>query len=112
MDFRIRLGAVGQSNFTSNASFRGARNVWRMTVDPVTLQATSVERLTTSPGVDAELSVSPDGSKIAFKASADIFAPEHFPSMPVTGASQAPASLSPLLESKPGHSICREMGSD
>ena len=37
-----------------------------MTVDPVTLQPTNVERLTTSPGLDAELSVSPDGTRLAF----------------------------------------------
>jgi Tol biopolymer transport system component len=37
-----------------------------MTVDPATLQPTKVERLTTSPGLDAELSVSPDGRKLAF----------------------------------------------
>jgi Tol biopolymer transport system component len=47
-------------------TFRGARNIWRMTVDPVTLQATTVERLTTSPGPDVEPSISPDGKKLAF----------------------------------------------
>jgi Tol biopolymer transport system component/DNA-binding winged helix-turn-helix (wHTH) protein len=47
-------------------TFRGARNIWRMNVNAGTLQATTVERLTTSPGLDAELSVSPDGKKLAF----------------------------------------------
>ena len=65
LDFRFAWAPSGKAIYFER-TFRGARNVWRMTVDPVTLQATSVERLTTSPGVDAELSVSPDGSKIAF----------------------------------------------
>jgi Tol biopolymer transport system component/DNA-binding winged helix-turn-helix (wHTH) protein len=64
-DFRFAWAPSGKAIYFER-TFRGARNVWRMTVDPVTLQATRVERLTTSPGVDAELSISPDGSKIAF----------------------------------------------
>jgi Tol biopolymer transport system component/DNA-binding winged helix-turn-helix (wHTH) protein len=47
-------------------TFRGARNIWRMTVDPVTLQPSRVDRLTTSPGLDTEPSLSQDGSKLAF----------------------------------------------
>jgi Tol biopolymer transport system component len=47
-------------------SFHGARKIWRMNVDPATLQPTRVERLTTSPGLDAEFSISPDGSRLAF----------------------------------------------
>jgi Tol biopolymer transport system component/DNA-binding winged helix-turn-helix (wHTH) protein len=64
-DFRFAWAPTGNAIYFER-TFRGARNVWCMTVDPVTLQATKVERLTTSPGLDAELSVSPDGSKIAF----------------------------------------------
>ena len=37
-----------------------------MTIDPATLRATGVESLTTGPGLDAELTLSPDGSKLAF----------------------------------------------
>ena len=65
MDFRFAWAPSGKAIFFER-TFRGARNVWRMTVDPVTLQPTTVERLTTSPGLDVELSVSPDGSKLAF----------------------------------------------
>ena len=36
-----------------------------MTVDPDTLQATAIERLTTGPGLDTELAVSADG-RMAF----------------------------------------------
>ena len=46
--------------------FRGARNIWRMSVDPQTLRATSIEGMTTGTGFGGELSVSPDGKKLAF----------------------------------------------
>jgi dipeptidyl aminopeptidase/acylaminoacyl peptidase len=47
-------------------TFRGAKNLWKMTVDPDTLRATSIERLTTGPGLDTQLAVSGDGKKLAF----------------------------------------------
>jgi Tol biopolymer transport system component/DNA-binding winged helix-turn-helix (wHTH) protein len=47
-------------------SFRGANNLWKMTVDPNTLQATAIERLTTGPGLDAQPALSADGGKLAF----------------------------------------------
>jgi Tol biopolymer transport system component len=65
MDFRFAWAPSGKDLYFER-TFRGARNVWRMTVHPVTLQPTKVERLTTSPGLDTELSISPDGSKLAF----------------------------------------------
>lgn len=64
-DFRFGWAPSGKAIYFER-TFRGARNVWRMAVDPLTLQATRIERLTTSPGLDAELSVSPDGNKLAF----------------------------------------------
>ena len=64
-DFRFAWAPSGKALFFER-SFRGARNLWRMTVDPATLQTTNVERLTTSPGLDAELSLSPDGTRLAF----------------------------------------------
>ena len=64
-DFRFAWAPSGKAIYFER-TFRGAKNVWRMTVDPFTLQPTSVERVTSSPGVDAEFSVSPDGTKIAF----------------------------------------------
>ena len=48
--------------------FRGARNIWRMTVDPVMLRVTGVDRLTTGPGPDAGHAVSADGKRLAFTA--------------------------------------------
>jgi Tol biopolymer transport system component/DNA-binding winged helix-turn-helix (wHTH) protein len=46
-------------------SFRGTKNVWRMEVDPETLQTLSLKRLTTA-GNDTELALSRDGGKLAF----------------------------------------------
>jgi Tol biopolymer transport system component/DNA-binding winged helix-turn-helix (wHTH) protein len=65
VDFRFAWAPSGKAIYFER-TFRGARNIWRMIVDPVTLQPIKVERLTTSPGPDTELCVSPDGSKLAF----------------------------------------------
>ena len=64
-DFQFAWAPSGKAVYYER-TFRGARNIWQMTVDPSTLQPTKVERLTTSPGLDTELSVSRDGSKLAF----------------------------------------------
>jgi Tol biopolymer transport system component/DNA-binding winged helix-turn-helix (wHTH) protein len=47
-------------------TFRGATNIWRMSMDPLTLRGVSVERITTGPGVDTELRLSSNGQKLAF----------------------------------------------
>src|SRR5262245_7466181 len=45
----------------------GLRNVWKVEVDPRTLELIAgPERLTTGPGLDSDISVSPDGRKLAF----------------------------------------------
>ncbi len=49
-------------------SFRGAKNLWKMTVDPNTFKAAAIERLTTGTGPDTQLAVSRDGRKLAFTA--------------------------------------------
>ncbi|HYK34454.1 winged helix-turn-helix domain-containing protein [Alloacidobacterium sp.] len=64
-DFRFAWAPSGKAIYFER-TFRGARNVWRITVDPVTLQAINFERVTTSPGLDAEFAISRDGSKLAF----------------------------------------------
>ena len=48
--------------------YRGAKNIWKMTVDPGMLRATRIDRLTTGPGPDAALAVSADGKRLAFTA--------------------------------------------
>lgn len=45
--------------------FRGAKNIWRMEVNPQTLATRALRRLTTASN-DTELSVSRDGEKLAF----------------------------------------------
>jgi len=47
-------------------TFRGARNIWRISVDPRTLRTISMGRVTTGAGLDTELSLSPDGRRLAF----------------------------------------------
>ena len=47
-------------------TFRGARNLWKMTIDPHTLRATALERLTAGSGRDSRLAVSSDGRRLAF----------------------------------------------
>ena len=48
--------------------YREARNIWKLQVDPETLRATSIDRLTTGPGPDAGAAVSKDGKRLAFSA--------------------------------------------
>ncbi len=46
---------------------RGVRNLWKLTVDPETLRVIGgPERLTTGPGADTDIALSPDGKKLAF----------------------------------------------
>jgi Tol biopolymer transport system component/DNA-binding winged helix-turn-helix (wHTH) protein len=47
-------------------TFRGARSLWRLNIDPTTLRATSVDHLTSSGGLDTGPAVSPDGKRLAF----------------------------------------------
>lgn len=74
-----QLNAV---SFSSNAPFlwapsgraiyfegvsRGVRNLWKLTLDPETLRIIGgPERLTTGPGADTDIVLSPDGKKLAF----------------------------------------------
>jgi Tol biopolymer transport system component/DNA-binding winged helix-turn-helix (wHTH) protein len=91
-------------------TFRGARNTWKMTVDPDTLQATAAERLTTSPGLDTELAVSADGRRLAFTDEAQQFRAWLFPFDAtrgrVTGAGQAVTSSG--VEASNGLSLTRD----
>ena len=64
-DFRFSWAPSGKAIYFERTS-RAARNIWRMSVDPQTLRAGAIERLTTGPGFDTELSLSADGKKLAF----------------------------------------------
>jgi Tol biopolymer transport system component len=50
-------------------TFRGARSLWQLNIEPGTLRATSVDQLTSGSGLDTGPAVSPDGKKLAFTAS-------------------------------------------
>jgi Tol biopolymer transport system component/DNA-binding winged helix-turn-helix (wHTH) protein len=65
MDFEFSWAPSGKAIYFER-TLRGAKNLWRMTVDPDTLRATAIERLTTGPGLDTQLAVSADEGKLAF----------------------------------------------
>ncbi len=46
----------------------GVRNLWKVAVDPKTLRWVASERLTTGPGPDTDIALSPEGKKLAFTA--------------------------------------------
>ena len=64
-DFKFSWAPSGKAIYFERTS-RAARNIWRMSVDPQTLRAGAIERLTTGPGFDTEFSLSADGKKLAF----------------------------------------------
>jgi Tol biopolymer transport system component/DNA-binding winged helix-turn-helix (wHTH) protein len=64
-DFRFSWAPSGRAIYFAR-TLGGTRNLWRMSVDPQTLRATGIEPMTTGTGFDTELSLSPDGKKIAF----------------------------------------------
>jgi len=65
--------------------YRGARNIWKMTVDRETLRATGIDRLTTGPGPDAGLALSTDGRRLAFTAKSQRIRTWLFPFDAATG---------------------------
>ena len=91
-------------------TLRGSRNAWKMTVDPVTLQATALERLTTGPGLDAELAISSDGNRLAFTGETQHIRAWFFPFDAtrgrVTGVGHAVTS--PGLEASGGLSLNKD----
>jgi Tol biopolymer transport system component len=65
--------------------YKGARNVWKLTVDPETLRATGIDRLTTGPGPDAAVAVSADAKRLAFTAMSQRIQSWLFPFNATTG---------------------------
>ena len=49
-------------------TFRGARSLWRLNIDPSTLRATGSEQLTAGAGFATAPAISPDGKRLAFTA--------------------------------------------
>ena len=71
--------------FISRGAIRGATNIFKLTVDPESLQATRIERLTTGPGPDAGVAVSRDGKRLAFTAKSQQIQTWLFPFDATTG---------------------------
>jgi Tol biopolymer transport system component/predicted Ser/Thr protein kinase len=69
-DFPLAWAPSGKAIYFGRP-YRGARNIWKMTIDPETLRAIAIERLTTGPGPDTEITVSPDGRRLAFTAKSE-----------------------------------------
>jgi Tol biopolymer transport system component/DNA-binding winged helix-turn-helix (wHTH) protein len=65
--------------------YRGARNIWKLTVEARTLRATGIDRLTTGPGPESALAVSADGKRLAFTAGSQRIQTWLFPFDAATG---------------------------
>jgi Tol biopolymer transport system component len=96
LDHRFSWGPAGTAIYFER-TYRGAKNIWRLTVDPQTLRALSVQRMTTGMGPDTDISVSPDGKRIAFTSETRHVRAWMFPFDParaqVTGPGQGVTSL-------------------
>ncbi len=67
MDFTFSWAPSGRAIYCAQ-TFRGALNLWKLTVAPSAMLVTGIERLTIGPGPDRELALSRDGSRLAFTA--------------------------------------------
>jgi Tol biopolymer transport system component/DNA-binding winged helix-turn-helix (wHTH) protein len=65
LDMRFAWAPAGDAIYFER-TLQGARSVWKLNIDSQSLRGTSIERLTTGTGADAEPSLSPDGKKLAF----------------------------------------------
>jgi Tol biopolymer transport system component len=67
VDSKFTWAPSGRSLYLER-TFRGARSLWRLNIDPGTLRATSVDQLTSGGGLDTGPAISPDGKRLAFTA--------------------------------------------
>jgi serine/threonine protein kinase/Tol biopolymer transport system component len=51
-----------------DCGFKGAINIWKLTINPETFRGTAIDRLTTGPGPDAGVAISADGKRLAYTA--------------------------------------------
>jgi len=70
VDFTFAWAPSGKAIYFERA-YRGTRNIWMLVMDPDTLKATSIERVTTGAGPDTEAAVSRDGARLAFTAKSE-----------------------------------------
>jgi Tol biopolymer transport system component len=65
VSFKFSWSPLGNSVFLEHGK-GGANNLWRLSLDPNTLQIDSAVPLTTGAGSDTECAVSPNGKELAF----------------------------------------------
>ena len=65
--------------------YRGAINIWKLKVNPATLRAIAINRVTTGAGPDSELAISADGKRLAFTAKSQHIRNRLFPFDASTG---------------------------
>jgi Tol biopolymer transport system component len=102
-DFKFTWAPTGRAIYFER-SFRGAKNIWRMSVNPETLRATGIERPTTGSEGESEFALSRDGSKLAFTSANEQVRAWVFPFDPVRGqvTGDGQAVTSPGLEAWEG----------
>jgi Tol biopolymer transport system component/DNA-binding winged helix-turn-helix (wHTH) protein len=66
-DFSFAWSSSGKALYFE-CGHREAVNIWKLAIEPETLRATGIERLTTGSGPDVDLAVSRDGRRLAFTA--------------------------------------------
>jgi DNA-binding winged helix-turn-helix (wHTH) protein/dipeptidyl aminopeptidase/acylaminoacyl peptidase len=64
-DFKFTWAPSGKAIYFER-TFRGATNIWRMTINARTLQVTGIDRVTTGAELDTGLALSANGDKVAF----------------------------------------------
>ncbi|HZR64888.1 MAG TPA: winged helix-turn-helix domain-containing protein [Terriglobales bacterium] len=69
-DFRFSWAPTGDGIYFERTIQR-AKNIWRMAIEPATLRAVSLERITTGVGPDSDLAVSRDAKQIAFTGASE-----------------------------------------
>jgi len=108
MDFTFSWAPSGRSIYCAQ-TFRGALNLWKLTVDPSSLQVNGIERLTTGPGPDSELALSRDGSKLAFTAEVQHIRAWVYPFDAIRGKVTGPGQpVTPTGMSTWRHSLSRD----
>jgi Tol biopolymer transport system component/DNA-binding winged helix-turn-helix (wHTH) protein len=90
-------------------TFRRARNLWKMTVEPGTLRGLAIERLTTGTGLDSELAISRDGKRLAFTAESQHVGAWLFPFDAIRGrVAGMGQQVTPAGMEAWGHSLTRD----
>jgi Tol biopolymer transport system component len=63
-DFSFAWSPSGKALYFE-CGYKEVVNIWKLAIEPETLRATGIERLTTGSGPDVDLAVSKDGRRLA-----------------------------------------------